>query len=150
MAESQKSRDVSAKEAIACIRGPMTNAQVMEQFRITPSGFADLLKQLFMRKLISEEDLQRRGIRFKVVKAESPQHGPEPIPLIPPEPMEENEEFLNTVELTEMLSFKPQVPPKDEKEPQSPEGAPPKPEEDGDPSDKKGKFRIPGFFRKAR
>lgn len=104
------SRDVSAKEALECIRGPMTNAQIMERFKITPAGYADLLRQLFVKKLISEEDLLRRGIQFKVVEPPVAGRPGVPVPVIPRESYDNDDEFLDTVELTELLSFKPRVP----------------------------------------
>lgn len=104
------SRDVSAKEALECIRGPMTNAQIMERFKITPAGYADLLRQLFVKKLISEGDLLRRGIQFKVVEPPGAGRPGVSVPVIPRESYENDEEFLDTVELTELLSFKPRVP----------------------------------------
>ena len=144
----ETSKNVNAREAIEDIRGPMPNGAVMEKYKITPAGFADLLKQLYLKKLISEEDLTRRGIRFRVVKPPAKEKPPEPEPVIPPEPMHEEEGFLDTVELTELLSFKPEEPPQQKEKP--PPEPPPVIEEDSDPSEKKGKFSITGLFKKSR
>ena len=107
MTADEKARNVSARDAVEAIRGPLTNAELLEKFKITPKGFADLLRQLLAHKLITEEDLNQRGIRFKLVKKE-----PEiPTPsLLPPPPDEMDEEFLDTVTLTELLTFKPDEP----------------------------------------
>ena len=98
MTDTTTSRVLSAKEAVEAIRGPLSNARLMEQFKITPQGFADLIKQLFEKKLVTEDDLNRRGIRFKIVKK---QGQPQIVPPPPPEPTEEAEEFLDTITLTE-------------------------------------------------
>lgn len=102
MPADQTSRDVSAKEAVSVIRSPMTNAEVMKLFKISAAGYADLLKQLYELKLITDEDLARRGIRVKGRKQPEPM---KPVMLAPP-PDEEDGEFVDTVTLTEMLSFK--------------------------------------------
>jgi len=147
----QTTRDVSARAAIECIRGPMTNAQVMEKFKISPAGYVDLLKQLFAKKLITEEDLNRRGIRVKTPQtraAEKPLEAA-PVPVTPPEPKfpEDHDEFLDTITLTELLTFKPKATP----------GAAGETEESGTPlladdssseSSKKGKFSFTGLFWK--
>jgi hypothetical protein len=146
MTETTTSRDLGAKEAIESIRGPLSNAQIMEQFKISPQGFADLVKQLFEKKLITEEDLKRRGIRFKVVKKQAP---PQIIP--PPQlaPTEDTEEFLDTVTLTDMLTFKdPDEQPVQKK--QKPTEIPPPEEEAEESSEKKSRFSITGFFKKAK
>ena len=149
MTDTTTSRVLSAKEAVESIRGPLSNARLMEQFKITPQGFADLIKQLFEKKLITEEDLNRRGIRFKVVK----KHGhPQIIPPPPPEPKEETEEteeFLDTITLTELLTFKPPNKQPDHKK-EEPTEIPPPEEEAEDLSEKKSKFSITGFFKKAK
>ncbi len=149
MAGTQSSRNVNAREAVEDIRGPLSNGELMEKFKITASGYADLLKQLYMKKLITEEDLTRRGIRFKVVKPQVEEKPAEPVPLIPPRPNfeDENDEFLDTVTLTELLAFKPEEPPPEK---QKAEDRPPPPaEEDPGPKEKKGKFSISGLFKKS-
>jgi hypothetical protein len=157
MTAKPTSRDVSAKAAVDAIRGPLSNQELMERFKISPLGFADLLKQLFEKRLISRDDMIRRGIRFRVKKA---QIEPEPVavvapprvPAVAPAPSEGEEEFLDTVQLTELFtSFKP-PPPSESEEPAeqetvSPEGRPSDPH---DRSGKKGKFSITGLFKKGR
>lgn len=144
MSGRDSSRNVNAKEALECIRGSMSNADIMEKFRISPLGYADLLKQLYLRKLISEEDMVRRGIRFKVAKPQTqPEKPREEEPVIPPQSSQYGEEFLDTVELTELLSFKAVEAPKEAKEPDEI----PSPAES---DDKKGRFSISGIFKKAR
>ena len=146
MADKSTSRELNARVAVESIRGPMTNAQIMERFRITPEGFADLLKQLFQKKLISEEDLNRRGIKFKVVK---PTPASVQASIFPPPPVEHDEEFLDTVTLTELLSFKPQGPATPEKAPaEIPSPEEPKAVPAGS-EDKKNKFSLTGLFKKA-
>ena len=49
MTETTTSRELGAKEAIEVIRRPPSNGQIMEQFKISPQGFADLVKQLLRR-----------------------------------------------------------------------------------------------------
>jgi hypothetical protein len=152
MTETMTSRVLGAKEAVEGIRGPLSNGQLMEQFKISPQGFADLIKQLFEKKLISEDDLSRRGIRFKVVKKQA---APQIIPPPPPEPTEDKEdtedkeEFLDTITLTDMLTFKtpeePAVKSKDE-----PTEIPPPEEVAEELSEKKSRFSITGFFKKAK
>jgi len=166
MAETQSSRNVNAREALECIRGSMSNSEIMEKFKITPQGYADLLRQLFMRKLISEEDMIRRGIRFKIVRSEPEAAASEPAPsvslesepsvacegapLLAPAAPTEDDEFLDTVTLTELLTFKPPPPPQQNKRPaqDTPKLEDIK-EENGSP-DKKSRFSISGFFKKAR
>jgi hypothetical protein len=145
MVDKNTSRELNARVAVESIRGPMTNAQIMERFRITPQGFADLLKQLFQKKFITEEDLSKRGIRFKVVK---PSPVSQQASIFPPPPVEHDEEFLDTVTLTELLSFKPPgAPTAADKEPVEI----PLPEEPKTgPDDKKGKFSLTGLFKKAK
>jgi hypothetical protein len=143
MADKSGSRNVNAREAVELINGPMTNAQLMETLRISPQGFADLLKKLFEKKLIHEEDLSRRGIRFKVVK---PPSELAQTTIIPPPPVPQDEEFLDTVTLTELLSFKPTATPasQEPKEITPPEETKPAGEE------RKGKFSLTGLFKKAK
>ena len=107
MTVDDKARNVSARDAVEAIRGPLTNAQILEKFKISPAGFGDLLRQLLAHKLITEEDLNQRGIRFKVAKKEAEIPTPS---LLPPPPDETDEEFLDTVTLTELLTFKPEEP----------------------------------------
>src|SRR5208283_1086413 len=70
-------------------------------------GFSDLLRQLLACKLITEEDLNKRGVRFKLIKKDPEIPAPA---LLPPPPDEMDEEFLDTVTLTELLTFKPEEP----------------------------------------
>ena len=146
MTETTTSRELGAKEAIEAIRGPLSNGEIMEQFKISPQGFADLVKQLFEKKLISEDDLKRRGIRFKVVKKQAP---PQIIPPPPSAHKEDTEEFLDTITLTDMLTFKdPDEPPAQEK--QEPTEITSPEEEAEELSEKKSRFSITGFFKKAK
>ena len=153
MTTSATSRVLNAKEAIESIRGSLSNAALMEKFKISPQGLADLIKQLFEKKLISEDDLRRRGIRFKIVKKQSsPQIIPSPPQIIPPpprEPTEDTEEFLDTITLTELLSFVPpgQEPVEEKDEPTEI----PSPEESAEELDeKKSRFSITGFFKRSK
>ena len=148
MTAPQSSRDVNVREALASIRSTMTNAEVMEKFKITPAGFADLLKQLFTHKLISEEDLVRRGIQFRVVTPPAVQEPPQPIPLVPHDAYHEGEEFLDTVELTELLSFKSAEQSKGEEEAE-PDERPEEPDQNRPERTKKGKFGIGSLFKKT-
>jgi hypothetical protein len=145
MADQTTSRNLNAREAVEHVRGPLTNAQLMERFKITPQGFADLLKQLFQKKLISEEDLARRGIRFKVVK-QTP--SVQQASIFPPPPVEHDDEFLDTVTLTELLTFKTPEAPRPAKEPA--EIAGPEETKEAQPDEKKGKFSLTGLFKKSR
>jgi hypothetical protein len=154
MAQPPSSRNVSAKEAIEYIRGSMTNLELMERFKISPKGFADLLTQLFEKKLISEDDLARRGIRFKILKKEAvAAQKPEPPVIAPqastPQPLaavEHPEDFLDTVELTELLSSFDNPPPKKEAPPANSEETASKDEI----AEKKSRFSISGLFKKNR
>lgn len=148
MTDPQTSRDVDAREALASIRSTMTNAEVMEKFKITPAGFADLLKQLFTLKLISEEDLVRRGIQFRVVNPPAANQSVQQMPLVPLSPNQQDDEFLDTVELTELLSFKPVQQPKPVQE-SEPVEEPEESNRDQGQQAKKGKFGISGLFRKT-
>jgi len=152
MAEQATSRELSAREAVEAIRGPMTNSQIMARFKINVAGYADLLKQLYEKRLISEEDIRRRGIRFKVLRrAAEPETPPEKVAVVPspPQPpplMDNEEEFLDTVTLTELLTFKPPEPPR-VRESETSKG--PAPEEPETESEKKSKFSITGLFKKS-
>jgi len=144
----------------------MSNADLMEKFKISPSGYADLLRQLFMRKLITEDDMARRGIRFKVVKREMepadleevgpvtqeavPEMAAEPPPALAPAPRADDDEFLDTVSLTELLSFKPPSPPQPESPPPPKEARQSEEVKVEDAQEKKGRFSITGFFKKPR
>ena len=143
-----KARNVSARDAVEAIRGPLTNAQILEKFKISPSGFGDLLRQLLAHRLLTEEDLSRRGIRFKLVKKE-PQIPSIPTPaILPPPPDETDEEFLDTVTLTELLTFKPEEPrsPGKKKE-ESQQTEIPEVEHE---EEKKSKFSLGGLFKKGK
>jgi hypothetical protein len=152
MAPPESSRNVNAKEAIEYIRGPMTNLELMEKLKISPKGFADLLTQLFEKKLISEDDLQRRGIRFKILKKEevarqkaeqrviAPQIStPKPLAAV-----QHPEDFLDTVELTELLSSFDNPPPDKNKAPVDSE----EPATKEEIAEKKSRFSISGLFKK--
>ncbi len=150
MPDNGTMRDVSAREAVACIRGGMSNAELMAKFKLNAQGYADLLRQLFQRKLITEEDLARRGIRFKIVKRKQE---PAPIshaPVAAAPSAADDEEFLDTMALTDLLTFKPSggtdTNPSRPK-PGTPEVHDPAQEEE-ELADKKKKFSISGFFKK--
>jgi hypothetical protein len=144
-----KSRELNAKQALKCIRSGMSNADLMRTFRISPSGLADLLKQLFEAKLITENDLQRRGVDFKVIKKEpnQPARPPQPAMMAPP-PRDDDEEFVDTVTLTEMLTF-------NAPEKKSPphtldlDELPELEELEEDSKDKRGKFNLGTLFKKT-
>jgi len=150
MTDKGTTRDVNAREALACIRQGMSNAELMAKFKLNPQGYADLLRQLFQRKLITQEDLERRGIRFKVVKKKQE---PEPIPreqLLSAPAAADDDEFLDTMALTDLLTFKPggeTAPTPLKSRPAQPQ-APKTEEDDGESADKKKKFTISGFFKK--
>ena len=147
MTVDEKARSVSARDAVEAIRGPITNAQLLEKFKISPKGFGDLLRQLLAHKLITEEDLNQRGIRFKVVKEEAEIPAMPTPSLLPPPPDEMDEEFLDTVTLTELLTFKPEAPTTPGKkagEKQKAESSKAESEED-----KKSKFILGGLFKKG-
>jgi hypothetical protein len=160
MAETTTSRELGAKEAIEGIRGPLSNGQLMEKFKISPQGFADLIKQLFEKRLITEDDLSRRGIRFKVLKKQAPPQIIPPPQVVPPpqivspprpEPTEEGEEFLDTITLTDMLTFKSlEEPPVNAEAKKEPTEIPPPEEEAEETTEKKSRFSITGFFKKAK
>ncbi len=103
-----KSREVSAKKAVELIRGNISNGDLMEMLKISAKGFADLLRQLFERKLIDEEDLAKRGIKYKVIKRDNmpvlPINSEEAVSGPVPPQYEMDTSFLDTVELTELLS----------------------------------------------
>jgi hypothetical protein len=146
MTGTTTSRELGAKEAIEAIRGPLSNGQIMEQFKISPQGFADLVKQLFEKRLITQDDLNRRGIRFKVVKKQAP---PQIIPPPPLAPTEDTEEFLDTITLTDMLTFKdPDEQPVQKK--REPTEIASSEEEAEELSEKKSRFSLTGFFKKAK
>ncbi len=156
MAQPESSRNVNAKQAIEYIRGPLTNLELMEKFKISPKGFADLLTQLFEKRLISEDDLARRGIRFKILKKEETQpQKPEPqAPVIEPQlvtpkpfvPVEHPEDFLDTVELTELLSSFDNPPPPAKKE--APVANSEESASKEEIAEKKSRFSISGLFKK--
>ncbi|MFC1836342.1 hypothetical protein ACFL2Q_16745 [Thermodesulfobacteriota bacterium] len=148
MPGQESSRELNAKVAIECIRGPMSNSELMDKFRITPKGFEDLLKQLLSRNLISREDLVKRGIKVKV-------QGKKPATMreqmLPPPPSDEDEEFVDTVTLTEMLSF---GPPPDKGGSSGDDEIPDPDEEDDededDATESKGRLTLSRFFKKSR
>ncbi len=152
-----KVKDVSARAAVECIRSSMTNAEVMARFKLNAQGYADLLKQLFRNKLISEDDLVRRGIRFKVQKKPSEQEqeaeqeaqqatGQVPVPQKVPAPKVEDDGFLDTQQLTDLLTLKPSTP--DESQEKKKRAKEPPPEEEP-PSEKKSKLSLTGFFKRG-
>jgi hypothetical protein len=149
MAENNTSTPVNAREAIASIKGPMSNEELMKRFKITPLGFTDLLRQLLKHKLISEADLERRGIhvtyRKKQAQAREARYAPQMVASIS---YEEDEGFLDTVTLTDILTFKPEAEPPRKKEPIEKPRQPEK--EKPDEPEKKSRFRITGFFKKPR
>jgi hypothetical protein len=127
----------------------MSNEELMRRFKITPLGLTDLLKQLLKHKLISEADLERRGIRVTYrKKKEQTREKPQAPQLVASMSYEEDEGFLDTVTLTDILTFKPEVtPPKKkervEKHHRQPKAPPNEPQ-------KKSRFSITGLFKKAR
>jgi len=148
MTVDDKARNVSARDAVEAIRGPLTNAQILEKFKISPKGLGDLLRQLLAHKLITEEDLNQRGIRFKVVKKETEIPAIPTPSLLPPPPDETDDEFLDTVTLTELLTFKPgESTPPGKKSDEKRHVASPKVEPE---EEKKSKFSLGGLFKKGR
>ena len=72
MGRERDSRRVSAKEALELIKGPLPNVELMKRLRISTKGLADLLTQLLVKGLITEDDLERRGVRHKFQKKSTP------------------------------------------------------------------------------
>jgi hypothetical protein len=147
MAGKETSRNVNARAAVELIRSPISNGELMERFKITPAGYADLLKQLYTKRLITEDDLTKRGIRFRLMKPPAKEKPAEQVPVIPPGPVHDDEEFLDTVSLTELLTFKPQEPPQPEAK--EADDAPPDGEEEDEAPEKKSKFSLRGMFKKG-
>lgn len=156
MTQQTSSRDVGAKAAIEAIRGPMTNAEIMARFKISALGFADLIKQLYERKLISEDDMVRRGLKFRIKKPKEEAPQPvapieaRPLPPIPQKPRLEDEdgEFLDTLALAGM--FTAFSPPKEDTPPPlkiEQKDQPQSPVEE-DTTEEKRKFSITGMFKK--
>ena len=145
MTEENKTRDLNAREAVEGIRGPLTNAQLLEKFKITPAGFADLLRQLFIHKLVTKEDLRRRGAKFKIVRNEPQVQPPK---LLSPPPNEMDYGFLDTVALTEMLTFK--LPESDVPAKKVTEEPVPKTSDNESTTEKKGRLSLGGLFKKGR
>jgi hypothetical protein len=111
MGDNNQTKDVSAKAAVDCIRSEMSNAEVMKRFQINTKGYVDLLRQLILAKLITEDDLTRRGIRMKVLSPAQPPSSPKPIPIQqvvttgPVTPADDGDQFLDTAALVDLLSF---------------------------------------------
>ncbi len=95
-------RNVNARQAVTLIRSSMTNVELLHRLKISPKGFSDLLSQLFQKKLIGEEDLKRRGLRFKILKKE--QIAAVPIKPSPASWEDDEYEFPDTVVLTDLLT----------------------------------------------
>jgi hypothetical protein len=147
MVANVTSRDIKAKDAVDAIRGNLSNAEIMKQFKISAQGFADLLRQLFEKGLISEDDLISRGIRFRVVRK---QMVPTTSQVQEAPPIEEPEDFLDTVELTELLSAK-EFSADHEKKTAQPEPVQEADEASGKKdSSKKGRFPFASLFKKVR
>lgn len=150
--EAGTGRNLSAKEAVEGIRGPLSNAQLMQKFKISTSGFADLLKQLFEMKLITEGDLEKRGIQFRVVRREPETAKPkQPLPTSIPAhlPTDQDEGFLDTEALTDLLAFKTPEPPAPHSVAAPPPESPPEKENQPGPPEKKSRFSITGLFKKS-
>jgi hypothetical protein len=146
MAQPEPSRDVSAKVAVECIRSSMSNRDIMEKFQISSKGFADLLKKLLQKKLITEQDLANRGINLKFTKKPAaPAKGPKQVPILAPKPVEGDTEFLDTVTLTEMLSSSRLSGPPAGKEKSTADTG----NEEDNAGDKKSKGRLTGLFKKT-
>jgi hypothetical protein len=149
MAEKDASTPVNAREAVAGIKGPMSNEELMKRFKITSLGFTDLLRQLLKHNLISEADLERRGIRVTYRKKKAEAHEAHQAPqMVASTSYEEDEGFLDTVTLTDILTFKPDAEPPRTKE-RVEKSRPPKKDQPEEP-EKKSRFRISGFFKKSR
>ena len=148
MAQPEPSRDVSAKVAVECIRSSMSNRDIMEKFQISSKGFADLLKKLLQKKLITEQDLANRGINLKITKKPTaPEKGPKQLPTLAPKPVEGDTDFLDTVTLTEMLSSsRLSGPPPSKGKSDAEIGAP---DEEDNAGGKKSKGRLSGLFKKT-
>lgn len=138
---------INAKEALECIRSSMSNIELMERFKISTKGYADLLKQLFRKKLITEEDLARRGITFTIVPKPEDVPTPDPPPtLFAPPPPPNDSEFLDTAALTDLLSFKsPDGPPLDTPEEPAEIGSP---EDEAESNPRKVKHSLGDLFKK--
>jgi hypothetical protein len=107
MGAKASSRNVSAKEALKCIRSSMSNTEIMERFKISANGLGDMLKQMYLKKLITVEDLKRRGVKIKGLKKAEADVS---LPPMPP-PADQDDQFLDTVTLIEILTVKPIEPP---------------------------------------
>ena len=127
----------------------MTNAEVMERFRISAAGYAHLLKQLFTLKLISEQDLERRGIQFRIVSPTAPEKPVERAPLLRPGAQDEDDELLSTMDLTKLLSFKPRERTESETKPEPVREPIQKQEPPRVRKVEKDKSGMSGLFRKA-
>jgi hypothetical protein len=159
MAESSREKDVSAKEAVECIRSDMSNAEVMKRFQINTKGYVDLLRQLLLAKLVTEEDLARRGIRVRILSPAQQQSTTRPIQtqqvvnVAPPTPADDGDQFLDTAALTDLLSFgesekrKGAARPPDSSNEVQEDG---KDQPDSDTTPSKSRFSLSGLFRKSK
>lgn len=85
---------VRAGDAVDALRSNLSNAEIMRLFKISPTGYAGLLKKLFEARFITETDLVARGIHFRVEKTES---GAPTIRVERVEQIHECDEFLDTI-----------------------------------------------------
>lgn len=149
-------KDVSAKAAVDCIRSDMSNAEVMKRFQINTKGYVDLLRQLVLAKLITEEDLTRRGIRVRIISATQQAAVTQPIKpqqvvaVAPVMTSDEQEGFLDTAALVDLLAGNAPSARRNKK------SIDPEPEEEikeesvTDSTPSKSRFSLTGLFKKSK
>ncbi len=96
------SRRVNVRKALGAVKSSATNSELKRAFGISDKGLEDLMIQLYDRELMTEDDLERRGVDVSTLRALKELGAG----LVPDETVPEEEapkQFLDTVCLTDLL-----------------------------------------------
>jgi hypothetical protein len=96
------SRRVNVRKALNAVKSSASNSELKRAFGISEKGLEDLMIQLYDRELLTEDDLERRGVDVSTLRAlKDLGSGIVPDETVPEE--DAPKQFLDTVCLTDLL-----------------------------------------------
>jgi hypothetical protein len=108
-----KPKKISAKAVLADLKADLTDQELMEKYKLSFQGLQDLFAKLMAAKLVTKTYFDNRAMKLaaiapdKATKSSCPYCGYESSQPFTkcPRCKQDTTEWLDTVELTKMLSF---------------------------------------------
>ncbi len=108
-----KPKKISAKAVLADLKAGVTDQELMEKYKLSFQGLQDLFSKLMAAKLVTKTYFDNRAMKLAAVRADTAKKSSCPYcgyeatqPFTRcPRCKQDTTEWLDTVELTKMLSF---------------------------------------------